>query len=123
MYPLTIEPLQKLGLDAVRLAIGNETTLLGANEIDELTRRLSQLRAQMQPAPPPVPMKSVTYTLENDPCWHVDRSALLGGSTVLMLRHTGFGWIAFSLPPQSIEKLQCALAVRPPPLAMSRVAH
>jgi hypothetical protein len=123
MYqPLSIEPLQERGLDALRLAIGNNVALLGANEIDELIRRLGHLRAQIQPAPPPVPVKSVTYALEDDPCWHVDRSPLFGGATVLMLRHTGFGWIAFTLPPQSTEKLQCALAVRPP-FQMSPVAH
>ncbi|REG48830.1 hypothetical protein B0G80_5135 [Paraburkholderia sp. BL6669N2] len=123
MYePLLIEPLQEGGLDALRVVIGNSAALLGANEIEELIRYLSHLRAQMLPAPPPAPVESVTYTLEVDPSWHVDKSPLLEGSTVLMLRHAGFGWIAFSLPPQSIAKLQAALTVRPP-FAMSPVAN
>ena len=120
--PLSIEPLQEYGLDALRFTIGNSTVLLGASEIDEIILKLGHLRAQMQPAQPPVPAKSMTYTLEVDPCWHVDKNALLEGTTVLMLRHTGLGWIAFSLPPQSVEKLQRALAVRPP-FEMSPVAH
>ena len=120
---LSIELLQENGTSAVRLVIGDRAVLLGINDIDGLITQLGQFRAQMFPAPPQTPVKSQTYSLEVDPCWHVDRSPLFEG-VVLMLRHAGFGWIAFSLPPSSIEKLHPALTAQPPvQFAMSPMAN
>jgi hypothetical protein len=110
---LSIEPLQKFGQGAVRFVIGNSAALLGAGEIDGLIAQLGQIRAHMPPAPPPQPEQSKSYSLEIDPCWHVDRSPLFDG-VVLLLRHAGYGWIAYSLPPQSIARLNGALTAQPP---------
>lgn len=110
---MSIEPLQESGTAALRFVIGNNAALLDASELDSLIAQLGQIRAHMLPAPTPQPEQSRSYSLEVDPCWHVDRSPLYDG-VVLMLRHTGFGWIAFSLPPPSMSKLDMALTAQPP---------
>jgi hypothetical protein len=120
---MLIEPLQGSGTAALRFVIGNNAALLDAAEIDHLIAQLGQYRSQMLPAHPPQPQPSMTYPLEVDPCWHVDRSPLFDG-VVLLLRHAGFGWIAFSMPPQSMSKLDMALTAAPPmQFAMSSVAN
>lgn len=120
---LSVEPLQESGTPALRLVIGNNAALLDVNEVDDLIAHLGQVRAHMLPAPPPQPDRSRLYPLEADPCWHVDRSPLFDG-VVLLLRHTGYGWIAFPLPPPSVSKLDIALTAQPPmQLAMSQVAN
>jgi hypothetical protein len=110
---MSIEPLQESGTAALRFVIGNNAALLDANELDNLIAQLGQVRAHMPPAPPPQPEPSRSYSLVVDPCWHVDRSPLFEG-VVLLLRHVGFGWIAFSLPPPSMSKLDMALTASPP---------
>jgi hypothetical protein len=120
---MSIEPMHESGTDALRFVIGNSSALLDAGEIDSLITHLGQIRARMQPAPPLQPVESQSYTLEVDPCWHVDRSPLLDG-VVLLLRHAGFGWTAFALSPTSISKLHNALKAEPPlRLAMSSLAN
>jgi hypothetical protein len=110
---MSVEPLQESGTAALRFVIGNNAALLDANEIDSLIAQLSQIRSHMLPVPPPQPEPSRSYSLEVDPCWHVDRSPIVDG-VVLLLRHAGFGWVAFSLPPPSMSKLGMALTAPVP---------
>ncbi|MFP3249647.1 MAG: hypothetical protein RXR20_34675 [Paraburkholderia sp.] len=120
---LSIEPLQEFGHGALRFVIGNSAALLDAKEIDSLIAQLGQIRARMQPVPSPQPEQSRSYSLEVDQCWHVDRSPLFDG-VVLLLRHAGYGWIAYSLPPQSMARLNGALTMQPPTqFAMSPVVN
>lgn len=124
MYqPMSFEPVQASGTAALRFVIGNNAALLDAHEIDDLIAQLAEVRSQMRPVPPPQPLRSRMYSLEMDPCWHVDRGPLVDG-VVLMLRHTGFGWLGFSLPPPSLSRLDMALTAQPPTrLAMSAAAN
>ncbi|MGF6240021.1 MULTISPECIES: hypothetical protein [Paraburkholderia] len=109
---MSVEPLQESGTAALRFVIGNSAALLDANEIDKLILQLGQIRAHMLPAPPPQPEASTSYPLEIDPCWHVDRTPIFEG-VVLLLRHAGYGWLAFSLPPPSLSRLDMALTAQP----------
>ncbi|MGQ7932264.1 hypothetical protein [Paraburkholderia sp. D1E] len=120
---MSVEPLHESGAFAIRFVIGNSAALLDVGDIDNLIAELGQIRAHMLPPPPSQPEQSRSYSLQADPCWHVDRSPLVEG-VVLLLRHAGFGWIAFSLPPPSISKLDMALTTQPPmQLAMSSIAN
>ncbi|WP_133116933.1 hypothetical protein [Paraburkholderia acidicola] len=109
---LTLDVVEKEGEVALRFRIAEQTSVLKTDDIDSLIRRLILLRSQMQPPPEVQPAVSNDYPLEMDPCWHVDYSPMLG--PVLMLRHSGIGWIAYALPAGSIERLTRALTVKPP---------
>lgn len=124
MYqPMSFEPVQTSGTAALRFIIGNNAALLDAHEVDDLITQLGEVRRQMLPVPPPQPQRTRMYSLEVDPCWYVDKGPLVDG-VVLLLRHTGFGWLGFSLPPQSLSRLYQALTVQPPMrVAMSATAN
>ncbi|MEQ5842099.1 hypothetical protein N0A02_21905 [Paraburkholderia acidicola] len=109
---LTLDVVEKEGEVALRFRIAERASVLKTDDIDSLIRRLILLRSQMQPPPEVQPAVSNDYPLEMDPCWHVDYSPILG--PVLMLRHSGIGWIAYALPAGSIERLTRALTVKPP---------
>jgi hypothetical protein len=95
---MSVEPMQESGTAGLRFVIGNSAALLDVNEIDSLIAQLGRIRAHMLPAPPPQPEQHRSYSLEVDPCWHVDRSPLVDG-VVLLLRHAGFGWVALTAQP------------------------
>ena len=109
---LTLDVVEKEDEAALRFRIAERTSVLKTDDIDSLIRRLIMLRSQMQPPPEVQPAVSNDYPLEMDPCWHVDFSPTLG--PVLMLRHSGAGWIAYALPAESIERLTRALTAQPP---------
>lgn len=120
---MSFEPVQVSGTAALRFVIGDNAALLNAHEIDDLIAQLGEIRRQMPPAPPPQPLRTVMYSLEVDPCWYVDKGPLVDGA-VLLLRHTDFGWLCFSLPPPSLSRLEKALSVQlPMTVAMSATAN
>jgi hypothetical protein len=99
------------GTPVVKFTIDGHSSALGASDIDALISLLSQARANMQPAHPPSPPPA--YPLQVDPRWQVEHSPLFDG-VVLSLCHVGIGWVAFALPPPSLDLVREALAARPP---------
>ncbi len=91
-------PTSSLNADGtVELAIGAESVALDAPAMDELIERLARVRAQMAeqvPEQPPLVQTVVfnpAYAIRID---HMTKAALL------RVRHGGFGWLNFELPPQ-----------------------
>ncbi len=101
---------------AVRFDIGAQSAMLGVEDVDALIQWLAKNRASMSPPPPMEPQASQQYVVEMDPCWFVDKNHLVDG-VILLMRHTGYGWIGFSLPQTSLDRLQAAIN-RPGPVAM-----
>jgi hypothetical protein len=120
MYrPMSVQAVRQLGVDALRIAIENSSTMLSVGDLDTLIDTLAQLRAGMRPPRPHEPVPSRHYPMEMNPSWRVDKNPLFDGAT-LVLRHAGLGWTAFAFPPQSLSKLSDALAVQVLPMfAMS----
>lgn len=84
---------------------------LTAAGVDETLRELAKLRAQMQP---PVPHRLDLQSGDNllvltDPALVVGQSA---HGVALSVRHTGFGWCTFVLPPGKAAQLQRFIAKR-----------
>jgi hypothetical protein len=96
-----------------RFSIGQHASLLRMHDLDSLIEQLIMLRASTRPARAVEPVKDHNYPLEYDPCWRVDQSPLLEGP-VLMLRHAGAGWLAYTFTPASLVQLLEALAAKPP---------
>ncbi|WP_410815696.1 hypothetical protein [Paraburkholderia sp.] len=106
---MTIEMVNEYGDHAVRVAVGQNTVLLGADEVDAVIERLSLIRAAMRPEVPKEPSRTHQYVIEMDPCWHTEKHPLYDGA-VLFMRHTGLGWAGFALPTSSLAKLHEALS-------------
>lgn len=77
---------------------------LNTLQLDTLIQQLSNAREELRPpvvndAPLGVPVKSIV-----DPRYYTEPHAETGG-TILMLRHPGFGWVTFLLPPEERDRL------------------
>lgn len=81
----------------VELSIGGESVSLTEREMDEQIQRLARIRSQMNeqvPDEPPL-IESVVF----NPVYAIRIDNMTKGS-LLRLRHGGFGWLNFELPPQ-----------------------
>jgi hypothetical protein len=81
----------------VELSIGGESLALTAQELDEQLGRLARIRSQMNeqvPSEPPL-IESVVF----NPAYAI-RTDNMTKASLLRVRHGGFGWLNFELPPQ-----------------------
>jgi len=67
---------------------------LSATELDQLIADAAKQRSKSEPQIPNEPPESGESTV--DPAW---RSFMSDEYTVLLLRHTGLGWVSFMFPP------------------------
>jgi len=81
----------------VELSMGAEAVSLTAREMDEQIQRLARVRSQMsEPVPDEPPLvESVVF----NPAYAI-RMDHMTKACLLRLRHGGFGWLNFELPPQ-----------------------
>jgi hypothetical protein len=81
----------------VELSIGGESVSLTAGEMDEQIERLARVRSQMnEPVPHQPPLiETVVFNPE-----YAIRTDNMTKASLLRLRHGGFGWLNFELPPQ-----------------------
>jgi hypothetical protein len=81
----------------VTLSMGNESMSFTAQELDEQIERLARVRSQMSekiPDEAPTLIQSVVF---NPP--YFIRIDNMTRASLLSLRHGGFGWLNFELPP------------------------
>ena len=80
----------------VELSIGDASVSLSEREVDEQIERLARIRSQMAqqvPTQPPL-VESVVF----NPIYAI-RTDSMTKASLLRLRHAGFGWLNFELPP------------------------
>lgn len=78
------------------------TIALDAAGVDTLQKNLALARRHLAPpVPAELPVGPLNAVI--DPVWWTEPHP--SGGTVLALRHGGYGWLAFLLPPASREKL------------------
>lgn len=71
---------------------------LGATEVSETVERLAAIRAGMLPEVDRELKPGQRLPAVADPIW---RAVVDSGRIMLAVRHPGFGWLAFELPPGS----------------------
>lgn len=92
--PLRIDLVNQDGRHALRLTVGNDTTVLDGAGVGELIEQLAFYRAAMKPAIPGAMLPKHRYHITIDPCWYVEPSQLFDAK-VMFLRHEGVGWTGF----------------------------
>lgn len=96
----------KLNADGtVELSIGTESVSLNASEMDEQIERLARVRSQMAeqvPEQPPL-IQSVVF----NPIYAI-RTDNMTKASLLRVRHGGFGWLNFEMPPQEALNMKKA---------------
>ena len=83
----------------VGLSIGNESLSFTAQELDEQIARLARIRAQMAEKVPEKPPAVETGIF--NPQYFI-RTDNMTKAALLSIRHGGFGWLNFELPPQEV---------------------
>ncbi|MDB5762886.1 MAG: hypothetical protein JWQ21_1881 [Herminiimonas sp.] len=81
----------------VDLSLGNESISYTAKELDEQIERLARVRAQMNEKVPDEP--PLIETVVFNPQYFI-RTDNMTKASLLRVRHGGFGWLNFELPPQ-----------------------
>ena len=95
--------------ESVMLSIGHAQISLSAPDVERVTLELMQERSKLnERVRDSVDPHSVIQGVHN-PSWLVSNDP---GDTKLLIRHPGFGWMAFVLPEQSIKLLHARISSR-----------
>ena len=81
----------------VELSLGGESVSLTTRELEEQIERLARVRSQMKDPVPEEP--PIIETVVFNPAYAI-RTDNMTKASLLRLRHGGFGWLNFELPPQ-----------------------
>ena len=85
---------------------------LTADQLDNLIAKLSRVRSEMDPSVPLDLPIGISIDPIRDPAWYAPPAESTPGSAVLVLRHPGFGWIAFGMPKQTAFEMGYYLAAQ-----------
>ena len=94
--------------DAITLAIGEQSVTLQPEQIGQLIEELANARASMTPEPPMAIAPGWRFAATKYPVMAVQKQA--NGDRLLIARHTGHGWVPFTLSPDAIIQLYMMLS-------------
>ncbi|RQV01080.1 hypothetical protein [Burkholderia cenocepacia] len=101
---VTVELTENDGQLSLNYKNGDPAQPLQAETIEKLIATLSSMREAMHPPVPMDPPIGAQVQAQLDPRFWTELNHMVSAS-MLMLRHPGFGWLAFVLPPTSAEQL------------------
>lgn len=95
--------------DTLTVELGGQTKQLSVQDVEHMIGALGHIRSQMQPeVAREFPRTGQGFDATPDPMWYTEANQLHHGSN-LFLRHPGFGWLCFVLPPESMKGIQSYL--------------
>jgi hypothetical protein len=94
----------------ITLTIGGQTVTLNALQVGQMIEELSNARASMQPEPPPGIPPGWRFASTKNPAMAVQKQT--NGDRLLVLRHTGHGWVPFTFSPDVVVQLYMLLTQR-----------
>ncbi|MFP6561348.1 hypothetical protein WJ542_24035 [Paraburkholderia sp. B3] len=92
------------------MEIDGKTVLLNPLQVGELVERLANVRASMQPEPPPDLPPGWRFVSTKNPAMAVQKQS--NGDRLLVLRHTGHGWVPFTFTPDMVVQMYMMLTQR-----------
>jgi hypothetical protein len=92
------------------LTIGGQSVSLHTEQIAQLIEELANARASMQPEPPMALPPGWRFVSTKNPAMAVQKQA--NGDRLLVLRHTGHGWVPFTFSPDMAVQLYMMLTQR-----------
>ncbi|WP_028229474.1 hypothetical protein [Paraburkholderia ferrariae] len=96
--------------NAITVTIGGQTVALNPLQIGELIEQLSFARASMQPEPPQGLPPNWRFVSTKNPVMAVQKQG--NGDRLLVLRHTGHGWVPFTFSPDMVVQMYMMLTQR-----------
>jgi hypothetical protein len=84
-----------------------QTVALRAEQIGQLIEELSNARASMTPEPPPGIPPGWRFVSTKNPVMAVQKQS--NGDRLLVMRHTGHGWVPFTFSPDMVIQMYMML--------------
>lgn len=93
--------------DEITMTIGNQTVALRPDQIGRLIEELSNARASMTPEQPPGIPPGWRFVSTKNPVMAVQKQS--NGDRLLVMRHSGHGWVPFTFSPDMVIQLYMML--------------
>jgi hypothetical protein len=93
--------------DAIEMTIGDKSVLLSPQGISELIEELSNVRASMSAEQPTGIAPGWRFATTKNPVMAVQKQP--NGDRLLILRHTGHGWVPFTFSPNMVVEMYAML--------------
>jgi hypothetical protein len=91
----------------ITMTIGGQTVALRAEQIGQLIEELANARASMTPEPPPGISPGWRFVSTKNPVMAVQKQS--NGDRLLVMRHTGHGWVPFTFSPDMVIQMYMML--------------
>lgn len=94
----------------ITMTIGGKTVSLHPEQVGQLIEELSNARASMTPEPPMGVPRGWRFVSTRNPVMAVQKQS--NGDRVLVMRHTGHGWVPFTFSPDIVIQMYMMLTQR-----------
>jgi hypothetical protein len=92
----------------ITMTIGGQTVALRVEQVGQLIEELSNARASMTPEPPPGIPPGWRFVSTKNPVMAVQKQS--NGDRLLVMRHTGHGWVPFTFSPDMVIQMYMMLS-------------
>jgi hypothetical protein len=96
--------------DEITMTIGGQTVSLHPLQVGQLIEELANARASMTPEVPPGIPPGWRFVSTKNPVMAVQKQS--NGDRLLVLRHTGHGWVPFTFSPDMVIQMYMMLTQR-----------
>ena len=98
------------GRDAIEMTIGGKSVLLNPQSVSQLIEELSNARASMTAEQPGGLPPGWRFAATRNPMMATQKQS--NGDRLLVLRHTGHGWVPFTFSPDTVIEMYAKLTQR-----------
>ena len=96
--------------NVITMTIGGKTVSLHPEQVGQLIEELSNARASMMPEPAMNVPPGWRFVSTKNPAMAVQKQS--NGDRLLIMRHTGHGWVPFTFSPDNVIQLYALLTQR-----------
>jgi hypothetical protein len=94
----------------ITMTIGGKTVSLKPEQIGQLIEELANARASMKPEPPGAIPPGWRFASTKNPVMAAQKQS--NGDRLLVMRHTGHGWVPFTFSPDMVIQMYMMLTQR-----------
>ena len=94
--------------NVITMTIGGQTVSLNPHDISEMIDQLAQARTTMLPEVPMSVAPGKPFAATKDPI--IASQTVGNGEKLLVLRHSGYGWVPFSCSPRMLVDMLAVLS-------------
>jgi hypothetical protein len=98
------------GQNEITMTIGGKTVSLHPEQVGQLIEELSNARASMKPEPAMGVPTGWRFVSTRNPVMAVQKQS--NGDRLLVMRHTGHGWVPFTFSPDTVIQMYMLLTQR-----------